>query len=370
MPEPERTRIAMVAYEVGERGGEERVLAETVRRTHERIRWVVVSAGLDPVLRPLVDWRRVPAPAGPFRARLGAMLALGGARLAATRSDLVHVSGPLLLNRVDVASVQFLRAAFYEAIGAEYSRATRAHLALERLALGRARVLLAPSLFVKRELERRFPGKPASVVPNGVDLERFRPNRADRAAVRAELGARDHRLVALFAGHGWTRKGLVPAIEALPRARSNGAEVELWVVGEGDPERYGAIAEANGIRAHVRFLGPRRDLDRLYRGADVLVLPSSFETFGIVLAEAAASGTPAIATRTGVVEELFGDGESGIVVDRDPAAIAAALTALAHDRNRLAAMGRAARRRAAAFTWDRSTDALLGVYEELLARKR
>jgi glycosyltransferase involved in cell wall biosynthesis len=367
---PEPTRIAVVAYEVGERGGEERVLAETVRRTHERIRWVVVSAGLDTALRPLVDWRRVPAPAAPFRARLGAMLALGGARLAATRAELVHVSGPLLLNRVDLASVHFLRAAFYESIGAELTPVTRAHLALERLALSRARALLVPSLFMKRELDRRFPGKPVFVVPNGVDLARYCPDPADRAAVRAELAVPGERLVALFAGHGWTRKGLVPAVEALALARSRGADAELWVVGEGDPGRYGAIAEANGVRPHVRFLGPRSDLDRLFRGADVLVLPSSFETFGLVVLEAAASGVPAIATRTGVVEELTADGEGGMIVDREPEQIATALTALAHDPDRLAAMGRAARRRAEAYTWERSIDALLGVYERLLARRK
>ena len=369
MPEPHRTRVAVVAYHVGERGGEERVLAETVRRTQDRVSWVVVSARLDPALRPLVDWRRVPAPAAPFRARLGAMLALGGARLATTRAELVHVSGPLLLNRVDLASVHFLRAAFYEAIGAALSRTTRAHLALERRALGRARALLAPSQFMKRELDRRFPGKPVSVVPNGVDLERYRPDAADRAAVREELEAGD-RLVALFAGHGWTRKGLVPAVEALALARSRGADAELWVAGEGDPARYGAIAETHGVRRHVRFLGPRRDLDRLLRGADVLVLPSSFESFGLVVLEAAASGVPALATATGVVEELAGDGEGGLVVEREPEQIAAALTALAADPGRRAAMGLAARRRAEGYTWERSIEALLDVYERLLARKR
>jgi glycosyltransferase involved in cell wall biosynthesis len=353
MPEP---RVAVVAYDVSRRGGEERVLLETIRRTQKRIRWVVVSARLDPELRPLVEWRRVPAP-GPFRARLASLLAFGGARVAAAGADLVHVSGPLLLNRVDVASVQFLRAAFYEAIGAEQSAATRAHLALERLALGRARVLLAPSPFVERELSRRFPGKAIAVVPNGVDLERFRPDEADRAAVRAELNVPAGRLVALFAGHGWTRKGLVPAIDGLARSS---ADAELWVVGEGDPARYGG-----GER--IRYLGPRGDLDRLFRGADVFVLPSSFETFGIVLAEAAASGVPVIATRTGIAEDL---GDAAILVERDPEEIAAALTTLATDPARRAAMGGEGRRRAAAYTWDTSVAALLEVYDGLLARKR
>ena len=367
MPKP---RVAVVAYEVGERGGEERVLVETIRRTHERVTWVVISLALDTELRPLVDWRRVPGPTQPFRARLAAMLTLGGARLAATRADLVHVSGPLLLNRTDLASVQFLRAAFYERIGAHYSPVTRAHLALERLSLGHAGVLVVPSRFMKRDVERRFPAKPVEIVPNGVDVGRYHPDPADRAAVRAELGTGEERLVALFAGHGWTRKGLVPALEGLAHARSQGADAELWVVGDGDQARYGAAAEAVGVRDRVRFLGRRPDLDRLYRGADVFVMPSSFETFGLVFVEAAASGLPAIATPVGIVEELVGDGEAGLVVDRDASSIGAALSALAADRDRLAAMGRAARSRSAAYTWERSIEALFDVYERLLARKR
>ena len=369
MPEPASPRVAVVAYEVAERGGEERVLLETIRRTHERIRWVVISLALEPELRPLVDWRRVPGPTQPFRARLASMLTLGGARLAATRADLVHVSGPLLVNRTELASVHFLRAAFYERIGADYSAATRAHLALERLSLSRAGGLVVPSRFMKRDVEQRFPDKPVWIVPDGADVDRYHPDPADRAAVRAELGTADERLVALFAGHGWTRKGLVPALEGLARARSQGADAELWVVGDGDQARYGAVAEAAGVRDRVRFLGRRTDLERLYRGADLFVMPSSFETFGLVFVEAAASGLPPIATPVGIVEELVGDGEAGLVVDRDPDSIGAALVTLAADRDRLARMGQATRRRAAAYSWERTIDALFDVYELVLGRK-
>jgi glycosyltransferase involved in cell wall biosynthesis len=370
VPDPAPPRVAVVAYEVSERSGEERVLFETIRRTHDRIGWVVVSAGLDPALRRLVEWRRVVAPKRPFRARLASMFAFGGARLLTTRADLVHVSGPLVLNRADVASVQFLRAAFYDAIGARFSSSTHAHVALERFTLGRARMLLAPSRAMQRELELRFPGRPIELVPNGVDLGVFRPDPVDREAARAELGVPERRLVAIFAGNAYGQKGLGVAIDGLARARSAGADVELWAAGFGDAERYGAMASEAGVREQVRLLGPRRDLERLYRAADVLVLPSSYESFGLVVLEAAASGIPAIATRTGVVEELMGDDEAGIIVERDADAVAGALTALAGDRARLRTLGEAARRRAAAYSWDRSVDALLKVYDGQLARKR
>jgi glycosyltransferase involved in cell wall biosynthesis len=351
-----RPRIALVVYDVYGEAGLERVVLETLRRTHQQIDWIVVSRSLTPDLRGFVEWRPARAPDRPYRLKAATFAAVATAQLARRRYDVLHLHGALLTKRADVATVHFLRDAFYTAIGADRSSVTRAHVALENAVLARARVLAAPSSFMEGLLRERFPAAEIVLTPNGVDAERFRPDAGARAALRGELGVPEGRIVGLFVGNAWTQKGLRIAVEAVSRVD---ADVELWVAGRGDPDRYRA--------PRVRFVGVRPDAERLYAAADVFVFPSAYETFPLSLLEAAASGLPSIVTRIGGVAEVVGDGEAGIVVQREPDAVAEALATLAADPARRVAVGAAARRRASEFTWERSTEAVLGLYERLLA---
>jgi glycosyltransferase involved in cell wall biosynthesis len=359
VPEGSVPRVAVVAYDVYGEAGAERVVLETVRRTQGRVDWVAVADRVAPEARGLMAWRRAPAAPRPFALRLASFAASASARLAQGGVDLVHATGPLLPRRVDLVTVHFLRAAFYESIGAGSALGTRAHLALERRFLGSARMLAAVSEAGRRELERRFPGRPVVLVPNGVDASRFGPSAAARTRVRTELGVPEDRPVALFVGNAWTRKGLPLAIEALGRL-----DAELWVVGLGDPARYQPAARAAG--SSVRFLGVRTDVEQVYAAADVLVLPSAYETFLLTAFEAGASGLPVVATAVGGVEELVGDGEAGAIVARDPDAVATGLRPFLADPELRRRAGAVARERASAFTWERSVEALLSAYDELL----
>src|ERR687891_1884777 len=247
-----RPRVAVVAYDVHGEAGLERVVLETLRRTRDRIDWVAVSRSLAPELRGAVDWRPAPAPERPYRLKAMAFAATAWAQVARAGCDLVHVHGALLPNRADVATVHFLRDAFYAAIGADRTAVTRAHVALENAVLARARVLAAPSSFMEGLLRERFPAAEIVLTPNGVDAERFRPDAGARAALRGGLGVPEGRIVGLFVGNAWTQKGLRIAIEAVSRVD---ADVELWVAGRGDPDRYRA--------PRVRFVGVRPNAERL-----------------------------------------------------------------------------------------------------------
>ncbi len=378
----QRPSLALVAHEVHDAGGMERAFAELVRRLHCEYRVVVVSRGLDPELRPLVEWRRVRVPRRPFTLKFVSFFVLGGLRLTHRRTDLVHTCGAIVPNRVDVASIHFCHAGFRAAGGTLAPREAPAlrrlnttiarllALAAERWCYrsGRVGALAAVSPGVAAEVESGYPGIPVLVTPNGVDGGRFRPDAAEGSDVRRAYGAEAEALVALFVGGDWDRKGLAIAIEGLALARRATARpLRLWVVGRGDRERFEALARSFGSGDNVRFFGPRADAERFYRAADVLVLPTLYECAPLVAYEAAAAGLPIVATRVSGVVELVGEDEAGILVERHPRAVASALAVLAADPALRDRLGKAGRSRARAYTWERSVASVDEIYQALPA---
>jgi|GEM_PF-414150 len=191
---------------------------------------------------------------------------------------------------------------------------------------------------------------PIEVIPNGVDLDRFRPpSAAARAAARAELGLDDEHRVALFVGHELRWKGVPLAIDALAHAPT----VMLLVVG-GDSETIPLMlrrAERAGVADRVHFAGVKTDLAGVFAAADMFVFPTLYEPYGMVISEALASGLPVIATRQGCAVDLVEDGVNGYLVDPDPADIAARLEQVA--TTEVADWRDACRRSVEHLGWDR-----------------
>jgi UDP-glucose:(heptosyl)LPS alpha-1,3-glucosyltransferase len=354
----------------------QRAFAELVRRIHRDHEVVVLSADLGEELRGLVEWRRIPAPSRPAAVRFAVFYAIAAVRLARVRADLVHTLGAIVPNTADVASVHFCAAGFRESVGRLTAPGTpllrRANTALARLAFlaaerwtyrpQRVSWLGAVSGGLARELVRSFPAVPTVLTPNGVDAARFRPDPRARREVRAELGIADGEVVALFVGGDWHGKGLALAIAAVAGTPA----VRLLVVGRGDERRFGALARRLGAGQRLTFAGERADTERYYAASDVYLLASWYETFSLAAFEAAAAGLPIVAAPVSGVDELVGDGEAGLIVDRNADALGGALAALAADPERRRRLGAAARERAACYTWDRSTDAVLAVYRSVL----
>ena len=378
----ELPRVAVVAHRVDDSGGMERVHAELVRRLLDRYRFTIVASHIADDLRERVDWLRVPLPLKPAPLRFLVFYGLGSMFLRRVNVDLVHVCGALVPNRVDVASVHFCHAGFVAAGGRLAPQgsplARRMNTSLERgLAIGaerwtyraaRLRLLAPVSHQVAEELGETYPGVAVKDTPNGVDLDRFRPDPATRRAVRSELNTADRTTVALFVGGDWDRKGLAIAIDALAVARASGAAVELWALGSGDERRFKAQAATAGVAGAVRFLGRRPEAERYYQAADVYLCCSSYEAFSLALLEAAACALPLVTTRVGGVAEVLEEaGEpGGVVIARRPEEVGAALGALAADADLRACYGRAARRRAKQLGWDRLADTVDGIYRDLL----
>lgn len=181
------------------------------------------------------------------------------------------------------------------------------------------------------EVLRRVYGRvrpPIHMIPHGVDLERFRPPAPDELrAARERLGLDDEHRVALFVGHELDRKGVALLIDALADATT----VMLLIVGgyRSAVDRMSARARDRGVESRVLFAGPQVDLAPWFAAADMFVLPSAYESFGLVITEALASGVPVIATRVGIAPAVIRDGENGYLVDPDARQIADRLETLA-----------------------------------------
>lgn len=204
-------------------------------------------------------------------------------------------------------------------------------------------------------------------IPNGVDLERFRPPSPDeRDRARSALGLGTEERVALFIGHEFHRKGLRHAIGGLRFAPS----VLLLIVGGSDD----IIAEANttaqslGVGDRVLFLGPRHDLAPFLAASDLFVLPSAYEANALVVLEALASGLPVVTTRVGYGPQIIVDGVNGYLVDRDARAVGERLEELARlENDELAGFGLRARASVEDHSWSAIAQRYLDLAEELLA---
>lgn len=176
------------------------------------------------------------------------------------------------------------------------------------------------------------------ILPNGVDLDRFRPRPAP-PALRARLGL-DGRRIVLAPARLVPRKGIDRLIAAMPAVRARFPAATLLVVGDG-PQRAAleAMANAAGGPAAVRFAGavPAAEMPGLYALAELVALPNRAEPgqsdgLPMVVLEANACGRPVVGGRAGGTPEAIVHGRNGLLVDgRDPAAIAAALIRILAD---------------------------------------
>jgi D-inositol-3-phosphate glycosyltransferase len=244
--------------------------------------------------------------------------------------------------------------------------------------IGCSDAILANSLAEAQQLARLYGADPARVeiVPPGVIHAFFSPG--ERAGARAavpQIGPADGPVL-LFVGRIQPLKGLDVAVRALAELDDPTAVLVVvggasGVGGRGEVERIEKLAASLGVSERVRFTAPQPHhmLSTFYRAADVVLVPSRSESFGLVALEAAACGTPVVAAAVGGLRTLVDHGRTGFLVEgRDPTVYAAyaeqILTnpALAHTLSAQAAQ------RARAYTWSTAAGRLRRIYADLTAR--
>ena len=224
---------------------------------------------------------------------------------------------------------------------------------------GAAALITVSAALREAVLDLGAPADKVTVLRNGVDTRLFAPA-ADRDGLRAKLRLTNLTLISV--GHLIERKGhhlVIEALQLLP-------DWHALIVGDG-PERHRltGLIQSLGLSGRVRLLGarPHAELPALYGAADALVLASSREGWANVLLEAMACGTPVVATNIWGNPEVVRAPEAGVVVERNPAAIAEGIRGLWANRPDRAAT----RAYAQQFGWDETTAGQLTLFRRVVA---
>jgi glycosyltransferase involved in cell wall biosynthesis len=220
--------------------------------------------------------------------------------------------------------------------------------------------ILVASTFTKQTLQKcPFPVAPVSVVPYGADD-------ALPAMPRDAVSLSGGLLKVLFVGGLSQRKGIADLFEAVEML---GPHVKLTVIGRKPAQACAALDAELGKHRWIDSLPRERILEEM-RGHDVLVFPSLFEGFGLVITEALSQGIPVVTTPHTCGPDVLTEGEDGFIVPiRDPQAIAEKLEVLHRDRERLAAMSEASLRKAQALTWESYRRGVMSLVRKTLALK-
>ena len=220
----------------------------------------------------------------------------------------------------------------------------RAAVALSVRFARRADAVIAPSAQVRDELRRDGVRAPIAVIPTGVDLDRFRPGPAQ--AARHALGLPLEDPVLLYVGRLDREKSVDRVLRAFDHVVGTLARARLLLVGPGkEAANLRALAARLPCAARVSFVGPRAHdaLPAWYQAADLFLFASETETQGLVLAEAAACGLPAVAVSAPGCDEVVRDGVTGVLTKGEPTALAEAAIGLLLDHERRTAMAARAR---------------------------
>lgn len=368
-----RLRIAFVVHDYNRVHGHSRYVAELAERfapAHEVHVYANRFAGLPPgIVRHQVPALRFSSLATIFSFILPASLMIGH------RFDIVHAQGLTMISP-DIVTAHISNARWLEGRrmleGAGLPWRERLFGALvipaERLTLrDRRATAIAISSALRDDLAAAY-GRTARtvVIPHGVDQRQFNTGVRDRFRndVRRELGIDGSTPHFLYVGD--LRKGMDAAIRALalvPGAR-------LLAVSRTPPDPYRVIATSCGVGERVTLHPPTDQIERYYAAADVLVLPTPYDAFGMVITEAMACGLPVITTRLAGASELLDDGIHGRLLDSatDTSALAEAMNSLARNAGERERMGTAAAALMREHTWDRVADRTLAVYYEHLSR--
>jgi D-inositol-3-phosphate glycosyltransferase len=252
-------------------------------------------------------------------------------------------------------------------------------LRIEQEILRYGNAVIAESPASKYQMMQAYDVDPRKIeiIPGGVDVAVFRPQ--DRRQMRQWLALEPAQPVLLFVGRLQPLKGIDILLRAAQIVRQQYASLQVIVVGGGvdaqddheaqERQRLQALSRELGIADQVRFVKAQSQdvLVQYYTAADVFVMPSHYESFGMVVLEAMACGTPVVATNVGGLASTVVHGRTGFLVpEGDWSAFAEAILRLVDSPALREACGQAGVQRAQDFTWSRIVTRTLQLYRRLL----
>ena len=248
---------------------------------------------------------------------------------------------------------------------------------VEREAMLTAQRIIAFSGHERDAMARLYGADPSRVMlfPCGVDLTKFRP--LDQKEVRKRLGLNGEKIL-LYVGRVEPLKGLDLLVETAAQMEAGEQNVRMMVVGGGGPgepetDRVRRLAEERQVDGLIDFVGRvnHDELPLYYNAADVCVVPSYYESFGLVALESMACGTPVVASRVGGLPTIVHHGHTGYLKSwRCPEAFANSVEMIISSSGLQESMGAAARRRAELMGWGNVASMISEEYRALTAGER
>ncbi len=246
------------------------------------------------------------------------------------------------------------------------------------MVLGRDRVLANADAIVcvnkaeRDKMQERFPGKPVVHLPNGVDLERFEKGNRERFRNEHRIGKDDFMVLAV--GSFYAQKNQQFLLDAFIRFKKKVFNAKLVFIGVVYDQEYYDELEAKVAEAgltedvvlikNLKFDSP--ELPDAYAASDLFVLPSKYETFGIVVLEAWAAGKPVLCGKVGGLADLMLDEESGKFFDLDSVEdLTGKIHSIAADRALAEKLAAGGFRRVQEYSWENITAKLAELYERL-----
>ena len=263
------------------------------------------------------------------------------------------------------------------AVAATADRETPLRLDIERRLIDLADGLIAANPDERADLvwRQHLPTDKVCAVPPGVDLDVFTPG--DKAESRRILNLPADANVVLFVGRIDPIKGIDTLLNAVANLTEAGTDALTVLVGgdldatgmpTGALARVAEDAQSAGIRDRIVFAGsvPHQELPVYYRAADIVTVPSRYESFGLTAVEAMGCGVPVVASRAGGLRFTIDEEESGLLVPHsDPGALAHALARVLADRVLKERLGAGALEAASRFAWPTVASSILHIYERL-----
>ncbi len=285
----------------------------------------------------------------------------------AGKVDVTHSPSPLLLPSRHARTVVTVHDCYFLRHPSDVSGVVRRdYVPLMRDAIGRADAVVAVSETTRAELQE-FIGLPADrvhVTYNGV-ADIFRPVPDASNVLQTQLGI--ERPFVLFAGRREPRKDLPTLLAGFAALLDQFPDLDLVLVGPDGAGWADTWSQAPAaLTSRIRLLDhqPADRLAALYSAAEILLLPSRWEGFGLTAVEAMACDTPVVAARAGALPEVLGDAAEWFDVG-DAEGLSAACAGLLEDSTRRADFVRLGRERAATYTWDRTAALTFDLYEQL-----
>jgi len=244
---------------------------------------------------------------------------------------------------------------------------------LEKQSAEKANLIITISNYTKNKIIQFYDieKEKIKIVPNGVDIQQFRPL-ANQRKIRNQIGIKNRPSV-LFVGRLIPRKGLSFLIQAAEKIVNEKKNTIFLIVGEG-PQKNQLVSklEKKRLLKNFLFLGDivEKELPLIYNSADVFVFPSIQEGQGIALLEAQATSKPVVSFKSGGVSETLMDQKTGLLTEPNSTELANAILKLLENKELRIKMGKNGREFVSKyFSWDKSANALLEIYKEVVSKK-